>query len=418
MMDDHGIQAERALLGAVLLDPAGQQHVLDLVRREDMDRPYHGQVLAAMQRLRERAQIPGPLQVYEEVKNDTDLPRSVSHDGVLLAVLMEAAPRPSHAPAYAAMVIDAGIRRQLSLAGSRMAQAAGDDGADLETALQVAGLARRELDACRARWGSLPERMRRELPVPRREDQDLAEIARRAQGIRDEIDRLRQDLWAETSHGAGERLASIDRQLAETTTARAGHREQQAQQRAAGQARPQGDVAEAAGARAVRELAAGPASQIAEVARWLQPTHFACPAHGELYAVIRDLHAAGMPTDPVTIGREAARRGIRAETADLAGGMGPLGVAAAREVHQYGLLAQIAQAGRDIQADTADPVLSPRLLIRSAAGRLNAVERESRAGYQGRPAQPSRQQDATVISTTGPSGSGPGSREPDREAIR
>ncbi len=55
------IWAEQALLGAVLCDPAGQQHVLDLVRRDDMHRPWQGQVLAAMQRLRTRGVLPGPV---------------------------------------------------------------------------------------------------------------------------------------------------------------------------------------------------------------------------------------------------------------------------------------------------------------------------------------------------------------------
>src|SRR5713226_5291338 len=97
------IRAEHALLGAILSDPAGQAHLLDLVEPDDMSRPYHGQVLAAMQRLRGSGTAPGPVAVYEEIKKDQDMPRGLSHDGVLLAGLMEAAPRSDHAPAYAAM---------------------------------------------------------------------------------------------------------------------------------------------------------------------------------------------------------------------------------------------------------------------------------------------------------------------------
>jgi hypothetical protein len=43
---------------------------------------------------------PGPLEVYEELKNDPDLPRPVSHDAVPLASLMEAAPRAGNAIAH------------------------------------------------------------------------------------------------------------------------------------------------------------------------------------------------------------------------------------------------------------------------------------------------------------------------------
>src|SRR6266568_2912156 len=129
------IRAEQALLGAVLLDPARQAHLLGLVQPGDMTRPYHGQVLAAMQRLRETGVPPGPMAVHQEIKRDPHLPAGVSHDGVLLTDLMEASPRAGHAASYAAMVIGAGIRQQMWLAASRMSQAASSG--DLDAALRM-----------------------------------------------------------------------------------------------------------------------------------------------------------------------------------------------------------------------------------------------------------------------------------------
>src|SRR6266567_1311695 len=208
VMTDRDIRAEQAFLGAVLSDPAGQQHILDLVRQDDMRRPYHGQVLAAMQRLRARGVQPGPHEVRAELTRDPDLPAETSHRIVYLADLMEAAPRPEHSGAYAAMVIDGGIRQGLALSGSRMAQAAGDPGADLEAALFGAGQARRELEASRSRWEALPEPMRREPRTPSRDEGDYAEAARRAQAVRDEIGRLRADLWTQNSADVEQRLAS------------------------------------------------------------------------------------------------------------------------------------------------------------------------------------------------------------------
>jgi hypothetical protein len=170
---DREIWAEQVLLGA-LSDPAGQGHVLDLVRRDDMRRPWRGKVLAAIQRLRGRGVLSAPAEVYGELKTDPDLPRSVSHDAVPLANLMEAGQCAGHAPAYAAMVIDGGIRLRLALAGSRMAQAAEEaEGEPLDAALRMTAAARGELDACRARWQSLPEPIRRELPAPVRGAHDL-----------------------------------------------------------------------------------------------------------------------------------------------------------------------------------------------------------------------------------------------------
>ena len=165
------VGAEQALLGAVLADPPGQQYVLDLVESGDMFRPWHGQVLAAMQRLRDRGQLSYPQNVYQEIQRDPDLPRSVALNAVPLAGLLGKSPRAAHAGTYAAIVVESGIRRRLQLAGSRVVQAA-EDG-DLEVALGQAARARADLVACGARWTALPKSLRTglgSLPVeePRR----------------------------------------------------------------------------------------------------------------------------------------------------------------------------------------------------------------------------------------------------------
>jgi len=179
-MWEDGVHAERALLGAVLLDPAGEQRVLDLVEVADMFRPWHAQVFAAMQRARGRGALPGPAEVYRELQNDPDLPRSVARDAVPLAGLMEAAPRARHAPAYAAMVIEGGIRRRLDLAGSRMVQASGTG--EVEAAWQQADRARRALDACTARWLALAAHLRRELPAAKAATQSRKATSGSARG--------------------------------------------------------------------------------------------------------------------------------------------------------------------------------------------------------------------------------------------
>jgi DnaB-like helicase N terminal domain len=320
-MWDRGIPAERALLGAVLLDPAAQQKVLDLVEPADMLRPWHAQILEAMQRARGRGALPDAAEVYRELQNDPDLPRSVARDAVPLTGLMEAAPSARHASAYAAMVIEGGIRQRLHLAGSRMEQAA--ETGELEAAWQQTTRARYELDACSARWLALPAHLRQELPGKAR---SKAGEAARA-----------QPPWP--------------------------HRKE----------------AVAAGATALRDLAAAP-SQLADVSRWLHPEHFAWPADGSLYAVMRDMNAAGMTADPVTITWEAARRGLRAEPGNLAGGTGAFAAASAREVYRHGVLACVAQAGRDIQIGAASPAVPPGQLMRSAGDRLRTIETQPQPG--------------------------------------
>src|ERR1700691_675393 len=138
------------MLGSVLVDPGGQAWLLDLVDADDMTRPYHGQVLAAMNRVRGRGASPGPVALHGKLGKVPDLPRLISHDGVLLADLMEAAPRSDHGPAYAAMVISTGIRRRAELAASRVRHAA--ESKEASAALQMTNQARAEFDECRARW--------------------------------------------------------------------------------------------------------------------------------------------------------------------------------------------------------------------------------------------------------------------------
>jgi replicative DNA helicase len=358
------IRAEQALLGSVLADPGGQAWLLDLVDADDMTRPYHGQVLAAMTRVRGRGVALDPVAVHEELAKDPDLPSLISHDGVLLADLIEASPRSDHGPAYAAMVISTGIRRRVELAASRMRQAA--ESKDAGAALRMARQARGEFDRCRARWDALPEPMRRELPPsPARRGQP--QTTRQLAAVRDEIRALRQDLATGAAPQLAGLLESIAQRLAEVAAASASQRERQAGER------PADPEADEAGTRALRDLAAAP-SQVAAVRGWLRPEHFARASQGELYAVMVAMTDAGKPVDPVTVTWEAARRGVVADAADLADGTAPFAVASAREVRRHGVLAQVARLAREIEATAADPASSPAMLWRSAErlGRLPA----------------------------------------------
>jgi replicative DNA helicase len=354
-MRDYSVWVERALLGAVLLDPAGQHRVLDLVEPGDMFRPWHAQVLAAMQRARGRGVLPDPAQVYRELQDDPDLPASVSGDAAPLANLMEAAPRAGHAQAYAVIVIEGGIRQRLDLAAARLVHASGTG--EVDAALRQAAQGPHELTVCEARWLALPVHLRGEPPASGGQVRDDAGVIRPRAATREAM------------------------------------------------ARPGGPAAEAAGARAVRDLLAAP-SQVRE---WLRPGHFARPTHAELYAVMQDMDEAGKPVDALTVTWEAARRGVATDPARLEGGIGPFAVASAREVHRHGVLAQAAQTGREIQADAADRRCSPDELMRSAGDRLHALEAQPQPGL--RPAR-----DAGVPA---PRLARPGqqSPQPDREAV-
>ena len=365
MMDRLSVCAEQALLGAVLSDPERQQGVLDWVEAGDMCRPWHAQVLEAMQRLRHRGTSPGPLEVYAELQHDPDLPAGVARDAVPLANLMGAAPRAGHAPHYAVMVAERGIRQRLKLAGSRMAQSA--ESGDLEMALRQVCHVRHELRALRARWSAFPGPLRHEVPALARARQEDAEIARRVVALPEDIGWL------------------------------------------LGDSRPRGQAAEAAGRRALADLAAA-SSQVARVRAWLQPEHFARSEHGALYEVMRDLDAAGVPADPITITWEAARRGIQADRADLSAGTAGFAVASAREVRRHGLLAQVSCAGTSLQADASDVTCHPGRLLQETDRRLRVIESQAQP-------EPAIERSAAIVLVRGGAQAGQPCRQPDREAV-
>ncbi len=350
------VWTERALLGAVLLDPAGQQQALDLVRPDDMHLPWQAQVLEAMQRVRARGALPGPMEVYRELQHDPDLPPSVARDAVPVANLMEAAPQARHAPAYAVMVAEGGIRQHMHEAGTRMLQASATG--NTETVLRLTAQGIRDINGCRARWLALPGHLRRDILQP---------------------------------------------------PGRTGHVQRRQASNRGEPARPRGAAAAAAGDRALRDLAAAP-GWLAQVGRSLRPEHFARPEQGALYTVMQDMAAGGRPVDPVTICWEAAQRGLRAEPRSLEGGMGPFAVASAREVHRLGVLAQAAHAGRAIQADADDLARCPDDMLQSAGERLRALQADLQPGRQSAPASGIREPREVA--------SAPQPRQAEREAVQ
>jgi hypothetical protein len=381
--DNDILRAERALLGAVLHDPAAHGHTLDQVTAADFQRPWHAQVHAAMQRIRARGELPGPHQVRAELRNDPDVPEHVHGQAWLITDLMHDCPRPAHAPSYAGMVAESGIRRGLGHAAARMEQAAAGGPASFESALDVTARARADLDKSRARWEALPPEARREIPGPSRDDRDAAAIARQAKAIRDDIAALRENLWAESRAGIEERLSGIAHRLAEVAAAQADRRERQAARHAAREARPATPAGGQASGQCLKDLTARPEA-IDDVRTWLRPDHFATAAQGDTYAVLRDMRAARKPIDPVTASHEARRRGVQA---DLDDGTATHAETSARELHRHATISRIGQAGRDIQAVASDQTAGLTSVFRTADRGLRHAEAEADL-HRHREAQP------------------------------
>jgi hypothetical protein len=194
----------------------------------------------------------------------------------------------------------------------------------------------------------------------------------RPRAIRDDIGALRENLWAESQAGIEERLSGIAHQLAEVAAAQADRRERQAARQTAREARPATPAGEQASSRCLKDLTARPGA-IDDVRPWLRPDHFATPAQGDTYAVLRDMRAARKPIDPVTASHEARRRGVEA---DLDDGTATQAQASARDLHKHATLSRIGQAGRDIQATASDETAGLTSVFRTADRGLRQAETE------------------------------------------
>lgn len=414
------IEAEQALLGAILCDPADLWGTLDMVQPGDMVRPWHGQVLAAMQRLHSQGLQPSAPEVYRELQEDPDLAQSVAQDAVPLASLMEASPRPGNAGFYAAMVIENAVREHLRSAGSRMAQSA--ETGDVTAALDQTARCRDDLDTCLTRWTAQQPWMRSEPASlygrsynAQRTPPGRAVKAPAARRIARAISH-NGALGVGPSRQTAQRQASnVARPPAETDRP-VGHQGGESRQESPGRAasadaaasrwRPSSATeARSAAATAIRDLIDDPA-QLAVVSPWLRPEHLVPSVHARIYELLLDMDASGRPIDPMTVAWAASRRRLRTDPRQLSGGMGAFAVANAAEVHRLATVEQVYLTGTAIQADCADQTLAPGRLLLSVRDRLQAIERDHQRSCLALPG---------TIAASRPSALSPG-QEPEPEA--
>jgi len=102
--------AERALLGAILLDHARLADVQQWLEPADFYAYRHGLVYTEMLELRRAGQEPTARSVLDRVIPSAESRRHV--DGPYLHTLMESCPHPSRAPLYGRMVLEASIHRR------------------------------------------------------------------------------------------------------------------------------------------------------------------------------------------------------------------------------------------------------------------------------------------------------------------
>lgn len=315
------LQAEQAVLGAVLLDP-GQLDQLDWLEPEHFHRPAHQALFAALRHLRSQGQ---PVLAADGTVPLTWVSDAVAEAGkhvrgltsVYAHMLVSVCPRPDHAPVYGRMVLEGAIHRTVTQHAVRLNQIARADTVrgDVTATLHHADVLATVLEDLARRWGTEPRPTNPAPPI----------------------------------HPAGpgpaeaQSVADNEQLLIATLTKR-----------------PSG---------------------MGEVVGWLRPHDFADPAHGHLYRCLDALHHRGEPIDQLTLLWEAQRRGLLADGTvtdeqipAICNGIGPESAQwLGEEVTRSALLRTAAATARSIH-DLADTdALAPGQLINQALAALGVL---------------------------------------------
>ena len=129
-------EAEKSLLGAVLIDEEVLADIADKVSAKDFYDPRHELVFAAMLRLYEKHTPVDLLTLTEELRKSEDL-KSVG-GAAYLSELTNYVPSSAHATSYAEMVAAAAVRRRLIKAGATISELAFSDGEEIQEILSRA----------------------------------------------------------------------------------------------------------------------------------------------------------------------------------------------------------------------------------------------------------------------------------------
>src|SRR5579863_6475203 len=113
------IEAEQALLGALLFDNAAYERLNDQLGPAHFYEPFHARLFAAIEEHVRKGQLAEPIMLLEQFKRD---PAFEELGGVrYLADLVDRAPPAANAPEYARVVFDLALRRELIRIGGELA---------------------------------------------------------------------------------------------------------------------------------------------------------------------------------------------------------------------------------------------------------------------------------------------------------
>jgi replicative DNA helicase len=129
------IEAEQALLGALLYDNAAFERLGDHLQARHFYEPFHQRLFAAIEANIRKGALAEPILLAEQFAND---PAFQELGGVrYLADLVDRAPPAANAPDYANAVYDLALRRDLIRIGGEISATAQQGDAELDARDQI-----------------------------------------------------------------------------------------------------------------------------------------------------------------------------------------------------------------------------------------------------------------------------------------
>jgi replicative DNA helicase len=115
----HNLEAEQALLGALLFDNAAYERITDQLSAAHFYEPFHSRLFAAVEEHIRKGQLAEPIMLIEQFRRD---PAFEELGGVrYLADLVDRAPPAANAAEYARVIHDLALRRELIRIGGDIA---------------------------------------------------------------------------------------------------------------------------------------------------------------------------------------------------------------------------------------------------------------------------------------------------------
>jgi replicative DNA helicase len=303
---------ERAVVGAILLEPARSDEVSEWLELDDFDGTAERQAYAAFRRLRDAGRSLTPEVVEASIRGGVTRGTQLA-DAPYLVEVMQQTPSPDRVAIYGRMVLELSIRRRVSDAALRLRQ--------------------------RAEGASTSDELNRVFA-------DVDAIRRTVEALH-----LRESRMAGTHSVA----PATDPNLLHLM--RFPRHEELAAEQAA-----------------VLTLVDRPA-HIVVVAKWLKPSDFGDEESGALFKELLALHETGTPVDRLTLAWRAAKRGLDGPLCHALGSGRDITVVAdptdcARRVLEQSVRAAVIATSEELKASAGDASINPTTV---AYTRLNAL---------------------------------------------